>query len=677
MNELNAANDRVLVSMAILEVNWNTDSKSYLDNFVPFVVEALLREREPEGDAEFTKSALQKHFGLNLPISIVRSIRKRAVAAGHAERGLDGSFRLLEEARDLDRNISEDQSRLLRQQQSLVAALRLHVREKYSVEWQDKDSRAAIFDYVDRHASKLLSAATRGEASPVWDSSAGSNSGTESMVASFVKTLFLEDAEKFEYFVQIVKGSMLASSMYLPAGSDRRASFTNTTLYFDTPLLLAALGYDGDVSRAAVSEVVSLARSQGARVATFPHVVRETRGVLQGASNRLRFRATREARRSVDNFLAESGLEPSDVLAAADSVAEDLAALSIEVDETPGREQHFFSVSETDLLQAIVDGVYYSRPENNGPQRDIDSITAVYRLRGGREGDRLETSRAVFVTTNRALIDVVKRFPDFARQGWPIAVHVDQVASILWLKEPTSAPDLPRNQVIADCLALLTPKAAIWNDYMDRVDRLLERGELSEEQVLLMRSTIESQAALMAETRGGAERLTDTTVLAVLSRLEDSLQAPLREELKAANSQVENLRQRSARELAEADRRDAELRKLASANLEAEARLDRARRRVSGIAAGLALFVRIAGVFAILLLTLPYFVAPMVASGRFDVGADWPGLLSALSVGLITVVGAVWRPGQWIQRKVAESASSGLYWFLGIERTEEDGPASI
>lgn len=667
MNDAGAINDRVLVSMAILEVNWNTNSNSYLDNFVPFVVESLLREKSPEADAESTREALQKHFGLKLPMSIVRSIRKRAIVLGSAERGADGSFRLTDKTRDPDRNITEEQARLLRQQQSLVAALRLHVREQFAVEWLDTDSRSAIFGYVDRHASRLLSAATRGESAPVWDSS--STSGNEAMVASFVKTMFESDAEKFEYFIQIVKGSMLASSMYLPSGSDRRSTFASTTLYLDTPLLLGALGYDGEVSLTAVSEMVELAKKQGARVATFTHVVRETRGVLQGASNRLRYRATREPRRSVDAYFAEAGMESSEVLAAADSVGDDLLALGIDIDDTPGREQHYFSVSETELMGAIVDGVYYSRPENNGPQRDIDSITAVYRLRGGREGDRLETCRAVLVTTNRALIDVVKKYPDFARQGWPIAVHVDQVASIVWLKEPTSAPDLPRNQVVADCLALLTPRPALWNEYMERADRLLERGQLSEEQVLFMRSTIESQAALMAETRGGTEHVTDTTVLAVVSRLEQTLQAPLREELQAMSSEVENLRSRSAAELAEADRRDEEVRRLADLNKKVEERLNRVELRISGFSAGVAVLVRFALMVGVLALTLPYFLTPVVQSGTIDLAANGFSLASAGLVGGLTVMVAAWAPGRWVQEKVAAVVSSGSHRLLGIERS--------
>lgn len=112
-----------------------------------------------------------------------------------------------------------------------------------------------------------------------------------------------------------------------------------------------------------------------------------------------------------------------------------------------------------DLLQAEV-----GYQNQNARRHDLDALTAIWRLRHGQAQRRLETCRAIFVTTNAPLVRAARRFFAAGYDGftWPLAVLDHDLATVAWLKRPLQAPDLPRKQIIADCYAALRPEGRLW-----------------------------------------------------------------------------------------------------------------------------------------------------------------------------------------------------------------------
>jgi hypothetical protein len=88
--------------------------------------------------------------------------------------------------------------------------------------------------------------------------------GEHYIVSAFIADLVERDPQGFEYLETVVKGSMLASSLYLGdlgAGNQR---FQQVTVHLDTPFLLDALGYAGKEIAQAALELLDLVRELGA-----------------------------------------------------------------------------------------------------------------------------------------------------------------------------------------------------------------------------------------------------------------------------------------------------------------------------------------------------------------------------------------------------------------------------
>ncbi len=119
----------------------------------------------------------------------------------------------------------------------------------------------------------------------------------------------------------------------------------------------------------------------------------------------------------------------------------------------------------------------------------------------------------------------------------------------MWLKEPLAAPDLPRKHIIADCYAALRPDAALWGRYLDEIDRLQHQGEVEEEDVQLLRFSLDAQRALMGRTRGDPDEVSNEAIADVLEVARAQARAPVEEKLAKVKGELAD--ERALREEAE------------------------------------------------------------------------------------------------------------------------------
>jgi hypothetical protein len=94
---------------------------------------------------------------------------------------------------------------------------------------------------------------------------------------------------------------------------------------------------------------------------------------------------------------------------------------------------------------------------------------------------------------------------------WPLAVLDHHLATVAWLKRPLQAPDLPRKQIIADCYAALRPEGRLWARYLEEIEALRQRGELSNDHFVALRYSVDARRALMDTTLGDPEAISGTS----------------------------------------------------------------------------------------------------------------------------------------------------------------------
>ena len=219
-----------------------------------------------------------------------------------------------------------------------------------------------------------------------------------------------------------------------------------------------------------------------------------------------------------------------------------------------------WSVDEATLEEQLLDAVRYPRRE---PMlHDLEALTGTFRLRQGRTPRRFENCRAIFITPNVPLALTARDF--FNREvgeHWPVAITDDDFATLVWLKRPLAAPELPMRRVIADAYAALEPGLVSWETYLIEIDKLRANERISEADYFFLRYSGAAKDALMDETLGVTERISMDSVESFLEKYKASIRSPLEREVSQQSMSHESFRREAAAREADLEQRlqDSEL----------------------------------------------------------------------------------------------------------------------
>lgn len=507
-----------------------------MDNFVPYALEAIRRHPRGAMSERDVRDVINEQFGLTFPASVVASLLNRALKRKLLVREIEHSLRLYTLADGVAAtlpDISAQQESGMRQQNYLVSRLVDFANERFAVNWNAEMAGEALVAYVDEHAAPML-------VSNFKRPGAGEHEGDQGrgyVVNAFVAEIDHSDPTAFSYLDEMVKGSMLSAALYLPIPGDVQRKFKQTTLYLDTPVCLRLLGHEGEDAKQAVSQIVSLAVSQGAKLACFTHTVKEMRGILDGARQILRRSPGSEsAIRGVAAHFRKEGFDEGDATLAMERLERDLEHARVAVRDPP---DHIaaYEIDESAFEVLLNERVGYKYQSTLLP--DLNSVAAIHRLRGGASGPYLETCRAVLVTDNSALASAARQFFDSGKHEWPLVVLDHTLAALVWVKQPGLAPELSRQQIIADCYAALSPSAALWASVSIEINSLSTRSGISPEDVALLRYSNEAERAVMDVTLGDPKRVSEAAIREALEIARSAAAEPAIENARVALGRAE------------------------------------------------------------------------------------------------------------------------------------------
>jgi hypothetical protein len=524
-----------LASLAILKVNWDTHQRDYIGNFVPFLAECLKEMPQDEVSLEELRDLVFAAFGLAIPHGPLRTILARAQKEGLV-RVDHGIYRREGEA--LRRaSITPTRDRVIRAQAQLVAKLREFCAARHDIEWNDEQAEQALLSYVSDFAGPILVATVGDQPLPVETQGAPVEAY---LVNSFIIHIHETEPERFDELESVVKGSMLANALYYPDLGAISQHMSGVEVFFDTRIVLEAL-LGNSYQQRARKELFELVYDLGGQPKIFDDTEREIRAVLENAARSLH-RGTTEDRQFglLTQHLVDSGFQASDVELIIARLPKVLGSLKITIRSRP-RPIRSLTVDEAKLEQLLKEGGFYARREPL--HHDINVITAIHRLRNGVRHVKLETCKAVFVTTNYPMISADRQFfkDEYDLRGVPRCYADSTFETLVWLKKPLRAPDLPRRRILADCIAALRPSEELWTLYAREIERLQQDSRFSSEDFALLRNSLEAKVELMEVTLGDSSAFGEGTVQEVLRRSRAVIQGEAVAEIEALRTQLEKV----------------------------------------------------------------------------------------------------------------------------------------
>lgn len=526
MRQILVEHSSALVGYAVLRANFNASAPSYIDNFRGFVL-GVLAERQPKHlTRNVIASSIQEVFGIDIPDLVVDKIVKRTRHTKLIDADGDGYF-LTARGSERAPAVRVLRDKYVRQQKELEDRFRAYIAAEFPEHKELLDAAAAeeLASYLERHAVPLIANASKGRALPTVVSG-DSGIGFEFGISKFVAHLADRDSIGFGYLEEAAKGAILASVVSLDTSSFSN-SLSTLSVYIDTPVLIDLLGFGGPVAMRATEQLLELLQRQGAKAFVLAHSLRELDGVLDRAGQYAKVNNTRAAL-PIDLHFQDQGWSAADIELARLNVAGSLDARQIETIDKPG-DYHAYGLDEAALDSALQEAVHYKSDKTR--RFDVESLSAIHRLRKGSSRGSLDRCVAVLLTDNIELVRASEHVDE--RHEWPLAMTDSALAGILWARSPTMSVDLPRQMVLASAYAGMQPDPRLWSRYVDEVDTLESRGTVSPDEAILLRSTTAGRDALMEETLGLAAK--SVSPVDVLRRIQEEISEPVRAEAKKAN----------------------------------------------------------------------------------------------------------------------------------------------
>jgi hypothetical protein len=527
LREKSVAITRTVASLAYLKAQWDQNRSEYIDHFVPFVSIAVRNGSYEGSSIADIQTRVKDDFGIVLPQGTIRTILQRARSSGFVLDQSNGTF-CANMIKLSELNFDDIRSELLRKYELLATRLREYANGEFKREWSQSEAETVLDDYLVSFSEEVLVAR---HDSKLFNLSEVETDRPEGrfVLASFLAMLARTSDPDFKAVEEALEGALVAGALFYPEMDVSGTPLRDLTAYLDTRIVLRALGYAGKEVEDAALELLELCKQQEVSIRVFRQTFDEVERVLQSAARFLANPRSRNRHNEVIRHCMQLNLQPSTVELWIARLEDDLRTLGIRVVDKPAHSVAQ-GVDENELQEGLQTEIEYSG--DAALHHDIDSLTAVHRRRGGRRVTQLRRCTAVFITTNRALVKVARNFFEshYGASCIPIAMLERTFVTLLWVRNPLVAPDLPVKQVISDCFSAMRPSDALWARFLGEVEELEASGGVSREDAALVRLLPSAEDELMRDTLGirPVNRQTAADVVeATKSRLRAEVEADL------------------------------------------------------------------------------------------------------------------------------------------------------
>ena len=499
---------QALVSIAMLRVEMDEWRRDYLEYLGPFVGSVLQHHKARRVTPEQVKLELQEQFGLAIPAPMVKQYLVRLAKKGLVRR---------EEREFIPEEIPvtdiDSKKHIARQNiNNVLSALTAYSRDKFRIEWTSEVALNVFLSYLNQFSVEGLALFGHDPILP----EVHPDKRDLYIVNSFVNHAHQKGSELFESVVTLVRSQMLTNAFLCPDLHSLEEKYNKVDFYLDTPIILLLLGLEGKEKSVVIEEMMTLVHNLGGRFFVFNKTIDEIQSVFDAVLDSLK----RPDRHSAVLFHARrTGMAYSDLLLVKELLDSRLRDKKIRIRNTPLYNEEY-QIDER-ALGSYIEHEFWVTKEK-AMEHDVNCIRSIYVLRRGGAFKKIENSRAIFVTTNAALVRAVasygKREEGMSSRGISPAITDYSLSNLAWLKSPVQS-DWPQKEVLALCHAALSPTESVWRKYVAETEKLRNQGEITPEMHALMRAHYIDED-LMDATQGVEEYLDTETVRQVAKKLE-------------------------------------------------------------------------------------------------------------------------------------------------------------
>lgn len=519
-----------LITNALLATTWEHSKKDYLDIISPFVIYSAFHETTNDEriiDVPELTRYVNKEFSLNLVDSITICILNRNKA--HIEKVKKPDRYILIEG-SYDIQTFENQRFTSRKNyEYFIEQMQKFLLEKTGKTFEIKKLEEKLKRYISTNFFDLLN----------MDNKIISYRDNE--LALFLSYILEKDTMLKEILTDIVKGQMIYEALYSQHvdSADIKQKFNNLYIYFDTTFIFYMLGYGGDRYKDYISQIISLLKGLGAKLRCFRHTYDEVYGILRSCEISL---GNGNGKRlfNLDWFI-EKQMTSSDVAIILSNLEANISKY-LEITDTPDYSQQIKNINWAAFTKYLEEHIDYRKEKAR--VNDVESIAAIFRLRDTNNAKTLEACNAIFVTTNRKLVKIIR---DYQREsddmkGYYPCISEYEISNIAWLKTPHKQNDFLERSLRFSVSILKEPSPIFWKRFTETVDKFHDEGSITLGNASELKYELYSKKNTMEVIQEDDAEITLESLNEILKRNKETQFKDLTDEVKRKTDKIEQLK---------------------------------------------------------------------------------------------------------------------------------------
>lgn len=441
-----------LVTLSFLKAWANNDSMKMgrLGFFYPLVLSAI----EAQGAKGFKALAIQKSIqlqsGILLPLPVVMELIKLAWQQGLLGYSKESKTYFLSNRVEFPQIAStHEQDKIAEDIDNLVSS-QMEFASGKNLTLEKDEAISGLVDFLTVYAG--LKVVKPRDNSP-WD---------ESLAACFIQSI--NDPSQLEVIDNLTKGAVLYSAAFVKDfRNEKELAFLHTTVYLDTPVVLALLNYCEDSEGQFALEAVDLIRGAGAKISVYESTVDEVKNILTNSYNSFQ-NPKYWLDYEINRMISQKGITQGDLWERIMTLEADIELLDVSIVPNPNAPLDY-PIDIKKLVAAISDKDGSS--DSTRVRYDEKSIASIAIERRGYDKRSLFSSAAVMVTTAYSSVKSIAKWwkNDEHYKGVPPFMGLREVANSCWLIHPNEDVSI-RSSVLAACSSLMKPSDKVFKDFV-------------------------------------------------------------------------------------------------------------------------------------------------------------------------------------------------------------------
>lgn len=553
--------DDLLVNLAALRAEFNQNDNDLVKQFMPLVGYAIGQiQGEIVSEAEI-QNIIYNTMQFRVPYGAIRVFINRATNRryNYLIKNGDGTY---SPNRTVIQSIKfrERRNEAQRHQTALTDSFKRYSTINFSTKLDDDDINKYFFEILFDIAPKVM----RSLADPIRfrldvDSEGDGEESIRYRIYKFVGNAVDLDSPDLQYIEEFIQGAVMAESFFYSTPDHVLHKMQDVYVFFDTSLLISAIGLAEEAEVAATRELIDLLKILKAKVRCFRDTRNELHGILYAIS-KSKESGYGYSRRPGDigDILNRNGYDLSDIQILLDSLDDRLMDSGIAIEERPLITEYMdVSIAESDITQKLTDEfTKYSQSSESllsvdrRVKHDVDCLRATFQYRGNKTRLSIERCNAIFITANAGLMRVANEyFTRFLQENneqdsaVPVCMSSNVFTMLMWLKATNRKSNITKDRLVANSIAALTPSAQLWSAFTQNLKKLLDKGEITREEFDYISNALETRTILMADTEGDSDAITVGTTLEIKNKVMHKLLGGKDEIIFSKETEIANLRQ--------------------------------------------------------------------------------------------------------------------------------------